>query len=154
MLRSFDELPDHSRVWIYTSDRPFTMDEEILLQRSLENFIDTWSAHGKDLAASAKIEFSQIIIIALDEQQAMATGCSIDKQFQLIQAFEKQLGLNLLNRMIIPFLTKEGIELRQMSDVDSNMSKEIILDNTIQRLSEFRTQWEKKAEESWMQRLF
>jgi hypothetical protein len=154
MLRSFDELPDHSRVWIYTSDRPFAMDEEILLQRSLENFIDTWSAHGKDLAASAKIEFSQIIIIALDEQQAMATGCSIDKQFQLIQAFEKQLGLNLLNRMIIPFLTKEGIELRQMSDVDSNMSKEIILDNTIQRLSEFRTQWEKKAEESWMQRLF
>ena len=150
MLRSFDELPDHSRVWIYTSDRPFTMDEEIMIQRSLENFIDTWSAHGKDLAASARIEFSQIIIIALDEQQAMATGCSIDKQFQLIQAFERQMGLNLLDRMNVAFRQNGGIELRKLSDIDSTMVGEFILDNTIQKLSDFRAAWEKKAEESWL----
>ncbi|HAS34990.1 MAG TPA: ABC transporter ATPase [Flavobacteriales bacterium] len=154
MLRSFDELPDHSRVWIYMSDRPFSLDEEISVQKNLENFIQSWSAHGNDLAASARIEYSQIIVIALDERQAQATGCSIDKQFHLIQSLESELGLSLLDRMNIALLDDGDIDIIRISDIDSNQKDRIILDNTIQDLGSFRKAWRKPAYESWMARLF
>ncbi len=154
MLKSFDDLPDHSRIWIYMANRLFSVEEQTLVQASLEQFVGSWAAHGNDLAASARIEYAQIIVIALDERQAQATGCSIDKQFQLIQAIEKKFNISLLDRMNIALLKGSALELIRVSDLDSSQKDRIILDNTIQDLASFRNSWQIPAHESWMARFF
>ena len=65
MLVDFNTLPDDSRVWIYQANRSFTEDEIRDIEIKLEDFIRSWTAHGKDLQAGFKIVYKRFIIIAL-----------------------------------------------------------------------------------------
>ena len=49
MHANFKDLPDDARVWIYQANRPFTNDELNELKPQMDNFLQQWTAHGKDL---------------------------------------------------------------------------------------------------------
>ena len=66
------------RVIIYPASRPFTAKESKVIAEKLYDFLGDWAAHGKELSSSFKIEKNQFIIICVDEEKAVASGCSID----------------------------------------------------------------------------
>lgn len=82
------KLPDSSRLWVYVADRILSASENERIAENLERFTEAWVAHGVDLTASWKLQGSRVLVIALDEGQAGASGCSIDASVQ----FMKRLG--------------------------------------------------------------
>ena len=49
------DYSDHSRVWIYQSNRQFTIDEALQINELLENFTATWKSHGVDVKGFGKL---------------------------------------------------------------------------------------------------
>lgn len=73
------EFSQHSRVWIYQSDRKLTDPEVGKIQQELDDFTIGWTAHNNQLKARAEIRYNRFLILIVDESQAGASGCSIDR---------------------------------------------------------------------------
>ena len=71
------------------------------LRGIMDEFVGGWKAHGAQLAAAYRIIANQFLIIAVDESQQQATGCSIDKSVHLLQEFGAKHHLDFFNRMLV-----------------------------------------------------
>ena len=98
MYLPFDQLPDSSRVWVYVSPRSFTADEQALIQSSLIGFCGEWATHGSGMPTSFVILHEQLIVLAVDESQLGASGCSIDSSVRALRNLEELLGVNLVDQ--------------------------------------------------------
>ena len=90
MYLPFDSLPEESKIWIYQSNRKFSDDEISQIDEDLKLFIDNWSAHGTPLNASYQLKYNRFIILAVNQENQIATGCSIDASVQFIQKLEQK----------------------------------------------------------------
>ncbi|MFT6883526.1 MAG: hypothetical protein ACJAVY_002331, partial [Marinoscillum sp.] len=48
-MNTLEKMPDHARLWVYQSSRPFTESERNELATYLDAFVDQWKAHGQAL---------------------------------------------------------------------------------------------------------
>ncbi|MEN8788474.1 MAG: ABC transporter ATPase [Flavobacteriaceae bacterium] len=158
MLVSIDQLPETSRVWIYQSDRKFSDEEVESIEAALDNFIQAWTAHGKDLKAGFEIRYHRFIVIALDQAHTAASGCSIDASVHFIQSLEQKFNLDLLDKMNVTFKQGEYIAYKSLMDF-KKMAKEkaisaktVVFNNLVTDIREYRDHWEVPAEESWHKR--
>lgn len=87
------------RVIIYPASRPLETKEAKAITEKLFDFLSTWAAHGKPLSSSFKIEKNQFIIICVDEEKEMASGCSIDALGKVIHEIDEEYHLGLFDRM-------------------------------------------------------
>lgn len=153
-------LPDHSRVWIYTSSRPFT-DFEISEIESLgADFVETWRVHGSAIAAELKVFHQTFIVIAADENVAAVSGCGIDSSIGFIKGLEERFKVALLDKLNLGFVTANGgVEVLPMTQFQQKMDAgEItpstqVFNNMINTLGEVRTQWQVPLIESWHKQL-
>jgi hypothetical protein len=95
---TFEELPDHARLWVYTADRELTAAEQAGVLKDLEEFLRGWAAHGAALTAAGVLLHDRVLAVGLDEQRAGATGCSIDKLVGLVKAQGEALGVDWFDR--------------------------------------------------------
>ena len=152
----WEELPDHSRVWIYQSSRNFTEDEVSSIQQQSEQFVKDWNAHGASLLASIEVFHQRFIVIFLDEKQAMATGCSIDKLVHLIKSVEEQVDVDMMDRLNVAWLTDGEISSSHVNDIPTLIGNELltkdtkIFNNIIANKSQFMTDWEKPLVDTWV----
>ena len=116
MYIPFDELPGHSRVWIYQSNRKFSDEEIAEIERLTKEFIENWAAHGTSLAASFVTKYNRFIIIAVNQDVQQATGCSIDASVQFIQKLEAKYQVDLLDKMNVTFKVGEHIAHKTLID--------------------------------------
>jgi hypothetical protein len=107
MYQDFDKMPAQSRVWIYQADRNLTAKEENMAAYFLKNAIQNWAAHGATLLASAEILESRFVIIALDENENMASGCSIDSSTHWVKELGTNLGIDFFDRSLTYIEGKE-----------------------------------------------
>src|SRR6056300_267764 len=91
----------NSRMWFYGLPTPLSDEQSVELVEIMEAFISQWKAHGAQLAASYRWIGKQFLIIAVDESQQQATGCSIDKSVHLLQEFGAKHHLDFFNRMLV-----------------------------------------------------
>lgn len=82
----FKDLNSTSKVWVYTSDRPLSVAENDYLQKQSSFFVEDWAAHGVGLKAEALVYKNQFLILAVDESQTNASGCSIDSSVKFVKA--------------------------------------------------------------------
>ena len=87
MFVPFNQLPDHARIWIYPSNRPFTTDELLVINEKARAFLEQWTAHGADLQAGIDLPYDRFIVLGLNEAIQSASGCSIDSSVRFIQFF-------------------------------------------------------------------
>jgi hypothetical protein len=155
------EISKKSRVWIYQSNRPLLLNEEHLINEKLGSFISQWEAHGNKLTAKAEIRYNRFIILIVDEQQAGATGCSIDKSVNLMKQIEQDLHLSLFDRFNIAYRDSEGTITscnrdefeRRIGDGSINKST-IVFNNLVQTLSDLEEKWEVPFKDSWHESVF
>jgi hypothetical protein len=158
MLVDFNTLPEESRVWIYQANRSFSESELAELEIKLNVFIETWTAHGKDLKAGYKIVYKRFIVIALNQSLNTATGCSIDASVHFIQELEKTYNLDLMDKMNVSYKQGEFIAYKSLLDFkkmakDKAVSKNtIVFNNLVHNIAEFNENWEVPASESWHSR--
>jgi hypothetical protein len=160
MFIDFKELPEESRVWIYQANRTFKEEELEILKPQLKVFLEKWTAHGQDLKAGFEMPYNRFIVIGLDQAEAGATGCSIDASVHFIQAVEKELDIDLMDKMNVSFKNgpyvayKELADFRKMAKAKSVTSKTIVFNNLVQTVGEYKDYWEVPASESWHSRFF
>lgn len=95
---TFEELPDHARLWVHTADRALTAAEQARVLKDLEEFLAGWAAHGAALTAAGVLLHDRVLAVGLDEQRAGATGCSIDKLVGFVRAQGEALGVDWFDR--------------------------------------------------------
>ena len=152
------QLADHSRVWIYQSNRPFSEREQIVLTSQINGFVYEWAAHGRDLLASGGVLFNQFIVLAVDEQQAGASGCSIDKSVNFMKDLAAQYEVSLFDRLTFTFLKDGQVETAKSSDFKrlftegAIASDTLVFDNLVNNVGDLRTAWLKPLALSWHKR--
>jgi hypothetical protein len=90
-----------SRMWFYGLKTPMNASQSAELKGIMDDFVGAWKAHGAQLAAAYRLIADQFLIIAVDESQQQATGCSIDKSVHLLQEFGTKHDLDFFNRMLV-----------------------------------------------------
>lgn len=155
MFVDFNELPGHSRIWIYQADRILTEDEIISISVLAKHFTEKWTAHKKDLKASFQIRYNLFLILAVDETQEAPGGCSIDKSVAFIKELENKFNVSFLNRMIfaykehgevIPLRREEFSEKIKQGYIDNNT---VVFNNLVLTKAELKTSWEIPFAGSW-----
>ncbi|MCL9808786.1 ABC transporter ATPase [Flavobacterium luminosum] len=160
MFVPFDTLPEHSRIWIYQSNRKFSDEEMSEIESSVKEFIEDWSAHGTGLEASFITKYNRFIIIAVNQEVHAASGCSIDASVQFIQALEKKYEVDLLDKMNVTFKNgefiahKSLIDFKKMAKDKAVTASTIVFNNLVNTIEEFNESWEVPASESWHSRFF
>ena len=151
---------EQSRVWIYQSDRELYDDEVKQLHEILNKFASEWTAHNHQLKAKAEIRYNRFLILIVDESQAGASGCSIDKSVNFIKRLEQEFGINLLDRFNLAYREGEKVlsaprdefeDLLRLGKINSNT---IVYNNLVQNLEQLETKWEVPFKESWHNQLF
>ena len=155
MLQGFST---HTRLWIYTAERFLTEQEQAVINTEGNTFVTSWASHGTPLKASVQVLNNAHIVIAVDEAQVGASGCSIDKSMSFIQGLEKKLNLVLTNRMVVVYEGKNGLGIAKLSDLDRLAEQGVINTNTIvfdalvDKLADFESKFKVSLKDSWVQR--
>ncbi|QQL49647.1 ABC transporter ATPase [Mucilaginibacter ginkgonis] len=154
------EFSQQSRVWVYQANREFTVTETNEIQQYLNQFTAGWAAHGNQLAAGAEIRYNRFILLFVDETQAGASGCSIDKSVNFIKQLGERYQIDFFDRFNLAYRDVDKIksasrdEFEQMVKDGTITPDTIVFNNTIQNVDELRTKWEVPFKESWHARLF
>src|ERR1700744_2326032 len=97
------QFSENSRVWIYQSDRKLTDAETQQIQQYLNSFTTQWTAHNNQLKAKGEVRYNRFLVLIVDESQAGASGCSIDKSVNFMKRLEQQFGINLFDRFNLAY---------------------------------------------------
>ena len=159
MLIPFNQMPDYARVWVYQTNKNLSDSEVQTIQQVLENQINTWAAHGADLAGSVQVLHNRFVIIAVDEMQNQTSGCSIDASTRWLKELGLEMNLDFFDRSV-GFIYHETLKTTEISKIKSLVTEGIltpdtlIFNNLVSNIQEFKNIWNVKASESWMKRYF
>jgi len=109
------------RVIIYPASRPLETKEAKAITEKLFDFLASWAAHGKPLSSSFKIEKNQFIIICVDEEKEMASGCSIDALGKIMREIDGEYQLGLFDRMKACFIENGEVKTLKLIDFKSKV---------------------------------
>ena len=160
MYLPFDRLPDDSRVWIYTTNRYLSDEEVIAIEQDLSAFLTQWTAHQQALEASCLIPYNNFIIIGLNENKNLASGCSIDASVHFLKQLERKFKVDLFDRMLITYKEEDQIkhlalhEFKRLARQGEFSKSTTVFNNLVQTKRDFLTNWETLAEFSLHNRLF
>jgi hypothetical protein len=154
------QFSENSRVWVYQSDRALSGAEVQQIQQLLDAFTQNWTAHNHELKAKAEIRYHRFLILIVDESQAGASGCSIDKSVNFIKQLEQEFGINLLDRFNLAYrkgeevLSAPRLAFEELIKQNSINSQTIVFNNMVQNLAELQSKWEVPFKDSWHMQLF
>lgn len=154
------KISEKSRVWIYQANRELSTEEQNQIGRQLNHFTSGWIAHGNQLTALGEIRYNRFIILSVDEQQAGATGCSIDKSVYLMKEIEKQFNIDLFDRFQIAYLDGEVIKSCNRSQFEELLAngtitnQTIVFNNLVTSRKELETHWQISFANSWHAKVF
>jgi hypothetical protein len=154
------QFSENSRVWVYQADRKLSDSEVQQVQIQLDNFTTGWTAHNSQLKARGDIRYNRFIILIVDENQAGASGCSIDKSVRFISQLEQQFNIILLDRFNLAYRDGSEVLSAPRSDFETMLkqgdinTETIVFNNMVQSLQELQTKWEVPFKDSWHIQLF
>ena len=159
MLIPFDKMPDYTRVWVYQANKNLTDSEVQTIQQVLENQVVDWAAHGASLAGSFQVLHNRFVIVAVDEMQNQASGCSIDASTRWLKDLGNDLNIDFFDRSVA-YLQNSALQTVEIGKIKSLVTNEIltpdtlIFNNLVPNIQAFKNNWTVKASDSWMKRYF
>ena len=152
-----DFAPD-SRVWIYQSNRLFSISEALEIEEMLESFVADWKSHGEKVKGAAYLFFGQFIILMADEKATGVSGCSTDSSVRLIKEIEKRFSVDMFDRTTLAFVVKDKTQLLPMSQLqyafDNGFlnSDTLYFNNLVETKEELEKNWIIPVKNSWLTR--
>jgi hypothetical protein len=160
MYVPFEQMPEFSRVWVYQAERKFDPTEEEIIREKMSGFCEGWNSHGNRMPSSFEVFDHQILVLAVDESQLGASGCSIDSSVKKLREIESQIGINLTdqgkislknsfgNVSVIPAL---GVKSRVNS---GEITEELeVINPIIQTKADLQNLWQ-PVRKSWLNKYF
>ncbi|TNE60590.1 MAG: ABC transporter ATPase [Bacteroidetes bacterium] len=158
-LASAANFSPDSRVWVYIASRPLTEQESQTAQAALDDFVQRWTAHDQALKATAEIFRNQFIILMVDETQAGASGCSIDKSVHFLEALGHQLGIDLFERMRFAWVQDDDLQYVNREELRHQVENAVVRGSTymvntlVENKRDLQEKWLVPFDKSWHKRL-
>jgi hypothetical protein len=98
--------------------------------------------------------------LIVDESQAGASGCSIDKSVNFMKQLEQHFSISLFDRFNLAYRNGEEVvsvprqqfeELLKGGQINTDT---IVFNNLVQNVAELQTKWEVPFKDSWHIQLF
>lgn len=154
-------IPGHSRVWIYQSNRELTESEVSWIEENAKVFLKEWNAHGAKMSAKLAVLYNRFLVLAADESQVQASGCSIDSSVKFIKSIEQLLGIDLFNRTQLAYRNDSGeLAIKSISEFEKAVQAgditrdTLVYNNLVNTVDELVNNWEVPASDSWHRRMF
>lgn len=151
---------ENSRVWIYQANKKLSDIQVTQIQKELDQFTINWTAHNLQLKAKGLVKYNLFIILIVDESNAGASGCSIDKSVNFIKQLESNYQINLLDRFNFAFrdgdevLSVHKAEFEELLKLGKVNSDTLVFNNLVQNLKELEANWEIPFNKSWHANFF
>lgn len=159
-LTAYEQLPDTTRMWIYQSNRPLTAAENNDIRQKLRQFASKWVSHNRALRAWGDVFHDRFVVLMVDESQADASGCSIDKSVYFLKELQATYGIDLFDRMRFSYEDAEGkvhtvdrdafVRAYQDGDIDDQT---LVFDTLVENKGHFQSAFRKPLKDSWHARL-
>lgn len=147
--------PD-SKVWVYQSNRLFSLGEALEIEEILKDFTGKWQSHGTPVKGAAYLFFGQFIILMADETATGVSGCSTDSSVRLIKEIEQRFGVNMFDRTTLAFVVKDKVQLLPLSQLQYAAENGFIhndtlyFNNLVQTKAELENKWIIPVKDSWL----
>jgi len=131
-----------------------------MMEKNAAEFCENWSAHGHDLQTSFKILHNMFLVLAVNEDAALPSGCSIDASVHFVKELGTSLGIDFFNRTHVAFLLNDEIYVEALQVLKNKIGSGTIssstpmINTTVKDVREFETKWIIPAGESWIKRYF
>lgn len=151
-----EDFSDESRVWIYQSNRMFTLSEALQLEDIFDDFIKKWNSHGTPVKGFCNLLFGQFIVLMADEQNASVSGCSTDSSVRLIKVIEEVFKISMFDRTQLAFVIKDKIQLLPLTQVSYALEHKFIgaetlfFDHSVSNKKELTERWIVPLSNSWL----
>ncbi len=149
----------NSRVWMYQANRALSPDDVAKMRVRLYDFCESWAAHGTNLQSSFTIIYDRFVALLVNEEQAKASGCSIDSSVHIIKELGEALEIDFFDRLTVTYLNEEGKLVDANSEAFKTYLKQqeqpeqvIVFNHTIASKRALETDWEVPVVESWQQK--
>jgi DNA phosphorothioation-dependent restriction protein DptG len=160
MATSLESLAPESRIWIYGAERELTKTETKQVRQRARAFVEQWSSHQQSLRAAADVLHQRFLVLAVDETQAEASGCSIDGSVHFVQQLGQEIGVDFFNRMRFSYRDDAG-KIHTVSREEFKLlyaqgqigNETAVFDPLIKELGELRQIFERPLEDSWHSRM-
>lgn len=150
------QFSDSSKVWIFQSNRLFSISEALTLEQMLHDFVNQWLAHGADVNGYANLLFGQFIVVIADEDTTIVSGCSTDSLFNFIKKLEQELKVSFTDRQLLAFVVKDKIQLLPYTQLQYAWDNGFIngdtlfFDNMVTTKKALIESWIKPVKDSWL----
>ena len=150
------DFSTESRVWIYQSNRLFSIGESLEIEELLNDFTSGWMSHGIPVKGYGSLFFGQFIILMADEEATGVSGCSTDTSVRLMKEIENRYSVNLFERTTLAFVMKDKVQLLPLSQFSYALQNRLIhtstfyFNNIVQTKKEMEDHWIIPAKESWL----
>ena len=163
MFIPFEELPESTRVWIYQASRPLTIEEQGYILQQGRLFAEQWAAHGQQLRASVTVLHQHFVVIAVDEQHQLPTGCSIDGSVSFVRFAANALQakgapIDFFDRTLVAFWVNDSVKLIPLAQVKRQITDgqippdTLMFNNLAATKAELATRWQLPVQDSWLAR--
>lgn len=155
-----ESFADNSRVWIYQSNRRFTLAEALELEKIMEVFVADWKSHGTPVKGFGNLFFGQFIVLMADENEASVSGCSTDSSVRLIKVIEEAFKVSMFDRTQMAFFAKETIQLLPLAQIEYALKNQFIeantlfFDNSVSNKKELQERWIVPLNKTWLGRRY
>ena len=145
-----------SRVWMYQSNRLFTMGEALEIEDMLNDFVSSWQSHGATVKGYGNLLFGQFLVLMADETQSGVSGCSTDSSVKLVKEMETRFKVDMFNRQNLAFVVKEKVQLIPIAQlkyaIDNNFidMNTLYFNNLVQTKNQLETKWMQPIKDSWL----
>lgn len=155
-LSTFSQFPDHARTWVYQCSRTLTSEEAAAVTAIAREFTAGWKAHGQPLRATADVLYDRFLVMMVDEDAALASGCSIDSSVAFVRSLEKRLNADFFDRLQLAYLGSEGSvhtvhadRIAQAVELGGITASTTVFNNMVTSHGELRERWCVPLSESW-----
>ena len=156
LVTRFEELPDTARVWVYGVDTDIDANSQSALLNEVDAYLRDWTAHGVPLSAARDWRDNRFLTIAVDQEQAGASGCSIDGLFRALKGLEQKLGAGIITSGLIFFRGRDGAirsvsrdEFTELGAAGEVAADTEVFDLSVVTLGEWRARFTSRAADSW-----
>jgi len=152
----FQHLPDESNVWIHASDRKLSETEANEVNFNIEQFLQTWTSHERNVQGDFLLFENQILVIGAFVPNGELSGCGIDKHLHVLDRLANKFTFNWIGALSVLYRETNGqiavasrAEFKRIVGENGLPNSTPVFDKSISSLVEARNGIERAAENSW-----